>query len=415
MLPRIAVAVAGLATVANGEGILEPAGSKVNVVTANSFNRFVKSHPITIMEFYAPWCGHCQNMAPVYREAAEMMSEIDNIPNPVAFAKIDDGDDYNHNTLRAGAEDMFNYTSYPTLLVFKDKKIKVANKEHWKRKYKGKRWQYYGGGRDKPDDFVFYLSAISKSLDPFDEERKIRPGFYKKGGKHESTAIVDLEPTGPVGFNTTILEDPNNNIWVVEFYSDRCPFCNSLAPEIIKASKQVMDEKPGRLRFAAVNSRVYDEIADAHEVTSWPWVTAFYHGSKLEDMMGLGGAESVVRFANEMYDKYWKKKGVKNKFLEGPWASGETQCSADGGADGECAGGGGKAASKDLLETLLKQAVKFGIETKKGMLGVWKDLSKGKISLPGAVASFTKKLKPVTDLTDRIAALEAEIAELKKK
>ena len=52
----------------------------------------------------------------------------------------------------------------------------------------------------------------------------------------------------------------------MEFYSDRCPFCNSLAPEIIKAAKQVHQEKSGAVKFGAINSRVYDEVATHHEV-----------------------------------------------------------------------------------------------------------------------------------------------------
>ena len=44
------------------------------------------------------------------------------LPTPVRLAKMDDGDEYNRK-LRAGAEDMFNYSSYPALLVFKDKPV----------------------------------------------------------------------------------------------------------------------------------------------------------------------------------------------------------------------------------------------------------------------------------------------------
>ena len=26
----------------------------------DNFHRFVNKNPLTLMEFYAPWCGHCQ-------------------------------------------------------------------------------------------------------------------------------------------------------------------------------------------------------------------------------------------------------------------------------------------------------------------------------------------------------------------
>lgn len=306
------------------EGIAEPPDSKVTVLNYDTFERFVnnKNNPLIMMEFYAPWCGHCQNLAPVYREAAQLVSEANDLPVPVVFAKYNDGNEYNRQ-LRGGAPDVFNYSGYPALLVFKTKKHPEANPDHWTRKYNKKKWQFYGGGREHAEDFVFYLSCVSKGTDPFTEERKIKPGFYKPGGKHESNLVLDLEPDGEMGFNKTILASPENVLWIVEFYSDRCPFCNSLAPEIIKASSAVLRDFNGQVKIAAVNSRVYDEIATQNGVTSWPWVAAFYQGAKVEDMRGLGGAESVQRFAKEMHSQAWKSTPPPNVFIQAQVAKSE--------------------------------------------------------------------------------------------
>lgn len=298
----------------------EPADSKVTVLRYGQVGRFIKSNDISIIEFYAPWCGHCQQMAPVYREAAAIIDEAD-LPVKIGFGKFDDTDSLNQQ-MQAGSEDMFNFKSYPTIVIVKKNKIKVANKEHWTHKYKKKRWQYYGGGREHPDDFVFYLTALAHGKDPFDEERHLRPGFYRAGGKHESTAVMELEPDGEFGFNTTVLEDDKNRVWIVEFYSDRCPFCNSLAPQMIEAAQKIYQEKGKKIQVAAINSRVYNEVAEQHEVTSWPWVTSFYRGTKIEDMRGLGGWESVYKFALKIYNEVYEKPPPPNLFLEtSPWSS----------------------------------------------------------------------------------------------
>jgi thiol-disulfide isomerase/thioredoxin len=221
--------------------VLEPIGSKVQILDATNIQKFVKRNDIAVIEFYAPWCGHCQHLAPVYREAAAQIDESD-LPMRVAFGKFDDTAEQNQ-AFRAGSEEKFDFKSYPTIIIFKKNHVKVANKEHWTHHIWKKRWQYYGGGRDTAEDFVFYITALVNGQDPFDAERALRPGFYKPGGKHESSAITELEPSGPDStnpFNATVLEDDYNRVWIVEFYSDRCPFCNSLAPEMHRAAEAVL-------------------------------------------------------------------------------------------------------------------------------------------------------------------------------
>merc|ERR1711991_1028551 len=90
---------------------------------------------------------------------------------------------------------------------------------------------------------------------------------------------IDLEPEF---FNETVLSKSkeNNVLWIVEFYSDRCPFCKSLAPEIEKAAKALKKEFPDSIRFGGVNSRIYHDLAQRHGITGYPWVTSFLHGGQ---------------------------------------------------------------------------------------------------------------------------------------
>ena len=56
---------------------------------------------------------------------------------------------------------VFNFNAYPALFVFED----------------GKHKKYTGGREAK--DIVMYMTAVSKGLDPHDEEAKLKPGLYK--------------------------------------------------------------------------------------------------------------------------------------------------------------------------------------------------------------------------------------------
>jgi protein disulfide-isomerase A6 len=60
------------------------AGDNVVVLDEMSFNPAVlQSKDIWIVEFYAPWCGHCKALEPEYKQAAK------NLKGQVKLGKVD--------------------------------------------------------------------------------------------------------------------------------------------------------------------------------------------------------------------------------------------------------------------------------------------------------------------------------------
>lgn len=81
--------------------------SDVIDVTPSNFNVITKE-PLVLVEFFAPWCGHCKSLAPHYEEAATKLKD-----KGIKLAKVncvDEADLCQENEIRG----------YPTLRVFRN-------------------------------------------------------------------------------------------------------------------------------------------------------------------------------------------------------------------------------------------------------------------------------------------------------
>ncbi|PHH82846.1 hypothetical protein CDD82_4579 [Ophiocordyceps australis] len=69
-----AAAAALLATLPACQAAMYTKKSPVLQIDANSYGPLIaKSNYTSIIEFYAPWCGHCQNLKPIYEKLAEKL------------------------------------------------------------------------------------------------------------------------------------------------------------------------------------------------------------------------------------------------------------------------------------------------------------------------------------------------------
>ncbi len=90
--------------------------SNVLVLDGSNITKAIEEHKFLLVEFYAPWCGHCKRLAPIYAEAASILAAIE--PR-VHLAKID-------ATENQAVAQAYEIQGYPTLKWFENGNVTVC-------------------------------------------------------------------------------------------------------------------------------------------------------------------------------------------------------------------------------------------------------------------------------------------------
>ncbi|KAF8092632.1 hypothetical protein N665_0407s0012 [Sinapis alba] len=138
--------------------------TKEFVVTLDhsNFTDTINKHDFIVVEFYAPWCGHCKSLAPEYEKAA---SELSSHNPPLVLAKIDASEESNK-----GIATEYKIQGFPTIKILRNG---------------GKSIQDYNGPREAPG----IVSYVKKQNGPASAEIKSEADAAEVVGEKNVVAV----------------------------------------------------------------------------------------------------------------------------------------------------------------------------------------------------------------------------------
>ncbi|XP_069545502.1 protein disulfide-isomerase A2 [Brachyistius frenatus] len=191
----------------------------VMVLHINNFARALNENQYLLIEFYAPWCGHCRQLEPVYAEAAGKLKKEE---QGMRLAKVD-------ATEEKELAEEFDIGSFPTLKLFID------------------------GDRKQPVDFTGKRSAVGIMQWM---KRRAGPGAAALVSADSAAQFIDGQNIAVVGFFDSLESEAAKVFKEVALDVTDTEFAITAAPEVfqkyeVKANSVVLFKKfdDGRADF----------------------------------------------------------------------------------------------------------------------------------------------------------------------
>ncbi|CAM9164583.1 unnamed protein product [Chrysoparadoxa australica] len=262
---------------------LYSSNSAVQDLDDKGLRAVLKGGGVALVEFYAPWCGHCKNLVPEWEKAAAHLRGV------VDVVAID-------ATKNEGLAQKYAIQGFPTIMVFSGGKSS---------KYEGQRTaeaitsEGMASARKLVKDRVSG-KAKGKAGDSGKPKASKPSSSSGSGSKRKGKAVVELTEAD---FDKQVLQ--SEEPWFVEFYAPWCGHCKNLAPEYEKAAKELA----GSFNLGAVDATAHGSLAQRYDVKGYPTIKVFPPGKRSSSPQPYNGpreAPGIVQHAMQILaDSDW--------------------------------------------------------------------------------------------------------------
>nr|XP_010930670.1 protein disulfide-isomerase [Elaeis guineensis] len=223
--------------------------SAVLTLDASNFSETVAKYRFVVVEFYAPWCGHCKRLAPEYEKAASILSKHD---PPVVLAKVDANDEKNKELASK-----YEVSGYPTLKILRNQ---------------GNNIQEYKGPREA-EGIVEYL------------KKQVGPASAEIKSSEDAVTLIEDKKIVVVGvFPDYSQEEFKNFMIVAEKLRSDYDFGHTLDAKLLPRGDLTVSGPIVRL------FKPFDELfVDSQD----------FHVDALENFIEVAGVPKVVTFDND--------------------------------------------------------------------------------------------------------------------
>ena len=213
----VSLTVLSTCLIPEAQALYSPSSPVVKLTKDNFKKLVLDSDQLWFIEFFAPWCGHCKQLAPAWEKAAKTLKGVVNV------GAVDMTTDQ-----EAGAA--YGIQGFPTIKFFGFDKSKPAD---------------YQGQRDDSAIVTYALEKVSSEV----KKRQSGKASSSSGSKPSgSSGSKDSGSSGSGSDKDVVVLSAGNfdelvlgskDIWLVEFYAPWCGHCQKLEPEWNQAATKL--------------------------------------------------------------------------------------------------------------------------------------------------------------------------------